>query len=206
MRVSLAIYDQWDTIDLDMYLKSKICTPVVAAFLLVFAVFAQTGPVLAQTAKLDSLFQQLQSGDQAVWMDAQTRIERIWSHSGSEAMDLLLARGRRAIQAGDYAKAVEHLTALVERAPDFAEGWNARATAFFMMGEYGLAAHDIHQTLRLNSRNYGAMAGLGMIFEELDQPKKALAAFRAALAVHPHRPDLLQAVKRLKSMTEGNLI
>ena len=110
------------------------------------------------------------------------------------------------MNAGDLPKAVEHFTALTDHAPEFAEGWNARATAFFMMHEYGLSVHDIEITLRLNPRHFGALSGLGMIYETLDLPKDALKAFRAALAVHPNRPDLLEAVKRLEDKAAGTLL
>ncbi|MFQ5437528.1 MAG: tetratricopeptide repeat protein [Paracoccaceae bacterium] len=137
------------------------------------------------------------------WRAVETRIWKKWSTSGSVAMDLLLERGRRAMQAGDLAGAVEHLTALTDHAPEFAEGWNARATAFFMMEEYALSLHDIEITLSLNPRHFGAMSGLGMIMERLERPREALRAYRGALAVHPNRPDLKKAVERLKDKVEG---
>jgi tetratricopeptide (TPR) repeat protein len=177
--------------------------PVVAALVLFFAPFASVQGAVAQTATLDSLFSELQEPDLVEWQDVENRILVEWSHSGSEAMDLLLERGRRAIKDGDYVKAVEHLTALVDHAPEFAEGWNARATAFFMMDEFGLSVADIEQTLALNPRHFGAMSGLGMIFEALDQPEKALVAYRAAKAVHPHRPNLDEAIERLEDRTSG---
>lgn len=171
---------------------------VVAAFL------ALTAPAWAEeTARLDDLFQQLQTATpveaesitQAIWLE--------WSKSGSPAMDLLLQRGRDAMSAGQPALAIEHFTALIDHAPEFAEGYNARATAYFQTGDLGPSVSDIARTLTLNPRHFGALSGLGMIFEELDEPEKALEVYRAALAINPHLTDVGEAVKRLEISLGG---
>jgi len=118
-------------------------------------------------------------------------------------MDLLLQRGRDALANGDTAEAIGHLTALTDHAPDFAEGWNARATAFFQAGQFGPSIADIARTLTLNPRHFGAMAGLGAIYEELDNPEKALAIYRAALAIHPNLGGVSEAVERLEAEVAG---
>jgi tetratricopeptide (TPR) repeat protein len=182
-------------------------TPFLTAILLFMAVFCAPAVLSAQSdanvEELDALFEQLLVPVDGNWEDVEKRIQKIWSASGSDAMDLLLERGRQAMEAGDYPKAIEHLTALTDHAPGFAEGWNARATAFFLMEEYGLSLADIQTTLVLNPRHFGAMSGLGMIMEQLDEPQYALKAFRAAGAVHPFRPDLQEAIERLEEKTEG---
>ncbi len=126
-----------------------------------------------------------------------------WSRSGSASMDLLLSRGRIAMEKRDFAKAIEHLTALTDHAPDFAEGWNARATAFFNAGEYGLSIADIQRTLVLNPRHFGAMQGFGRIMEELGHESDALAAYQAAAAIHPQRQGLKEAIERLEKTVSG---
>ena len=186
--------------------KTKICTPVVAAIFVLLGLFVQLMAAGAQDTSLDLLFDELKKPDAAIWSQAEKKIWELWSKSGSDSMDILLERGKLAMNAGDLPKAVEHFTALTDHAPEFAEGWNARATAFFMMHEYGLSVHDIEITLRLNPRHFGALSGLGMIYETLDLPKDALKAFRAALVVHPNRPDLLEAVKRLEDKAAGTLL
>jgi tetratricopeptide (TPR) repeat protein len=173
----------------------------VVAALLVF--FALTGAVWAQTVDLDKLFDDLKTSDAAQAQRIEREILNEWSKSGSPAMDLLLKRGQDAMAAGDFSVAVEHFTALIDHAPDFAEGWNARATAYYMEGEFGPSIDDIAQTLTLNPRHFGALSGLGMIFQELDQPEKALEVFRAALAIHPHLGSVLEAVEALEKETGG---
>jgi tetratricopeptide (TPR) repeat protein len=118
-------------------------------------------------------------------------------------MDLLLKRGRDAIDAGDLPAAIEHLTALTDHAPDFAEGWNSRATAYFMAGEFGPSVADIEHTLALNPHHFGALAGLGQIFEAMERPQMALRAYQAALAVNPHMDGIKDAVDRLTRAQQG---
>lgn len=169
----------------------------------IVAVFAWAAPVFADEAALDKLFDALKSADAASSERIEQEIWNEWSKSGSPAMDLLLERGREALAAGDLAAAVEHLTALTDHAPDFAEGWNARATAYYQMGELGPAVQDIAHVLTLNPRHFGALSGLGMIFEELNQPEKALEVYKAALAIHPNMAGVLASVERLTAEAAG---
>ncbi len=173
---------------------------IVAALMPIFLVCA---PVWAQTEELDGLFDKLLTADQAAAERIEQDIWREWSKSGSAAMDLLLLRGRDAMAMGDTSQAIEHLTALIDHAPDFAEGWNARATAYYQAGEYGPSIEDIAHTLTLNPRHFGALSGLGMIFEELGKTDKALEVYRAALAIHPHLGGVLESVARLEAEAAG---
>lgn len=156
-----------------------------------------------QTAKLDELFDRLKAADapQAGRIEQEIWIE--WSKSGSAAMDLLLERGRRTMGEGQIDVAVEHFTALVDHAPEFAEGWNARATAYYQMGQIGPSMADIARTLSLNPRHFGALSGLAMILEELDRPAQALEVRRAVQAIHPHAAGVSEAIDRLKARLEG---
>lgn len=154
-------------------------------------------------AELDMLFERLRQPDLEDWKTVEEEIWNRWSRSGSPALDLLLERGRMALANGDFRAAIEHLTALVDHAPDFAEGWNARATAYFHAGYYGPAVADIMKTLSLNPRHFGALSGLGLILEETGDPDGALAAYRRAFALHPHRPDVRAAIERLEKETGG---
>lgn len=153
--------------------------------------------------RVDTLLSQLAEPDRGDWVMIETQIMRIWSRSGSEAMDMLLRRGRDAIEAEDYVAAVEHLTALTDHAPDFAEGWHTRATAFYMQGEFALAMADVERVLALNPRHYRAMSGLGFMLEDMGETDHALVAFRAAQTLNPHMPDVRSAVERLERRTGG---
>lgn len=171
---------------------------VVAA---VAAAVIWAAPAPAQP--VDELLGELARPDLERWQRVERQIVSEWSKSGSAAMDALLARGRDALSEGDAEAAIEHLTALTDHAPDFAEGWHARATAYFQAGHYGPAMEDLARTLALNPRHFGALAGLGAILEETGRDAQALAAYRAAQAIHPHQPGIRRAVERLEARVSG---
>ncbi len=183
-----------------MRVPAPILNCAVAAWL------ALGGAALAETVgpELDRLFATLQGASAAEAVRIESDIWRIWSRSGSAAMDLLLERGRKAAEQGDFEAALDHLTALTDHAPDFAEGWNARATVFFQIGAYGPAIADLQRVLALNPRHFGALSGFGMILEEIDRPAQALEAYRAALTLHPHMQGVIEAVSRLEAKTSGS--
>ncbi|MEF3047262.1 tetratricopeptide repeat protein [Pseudotabrizicola sp. L79] len=178
----------------------RLLNNTVAAILAVFLL--NTG-AFADDAKLADLFDRLKSADAGAAGRIEREIWTEWSKSGSPAMDLLLQRGRDAMAAGNTAEAIEHLTALVDHAPDFAEGWNTRATAYYSAGLFGPSVADIAETLNRNPRHFGALAGLGAIMEELGQTERALDVYRAALAIHPHLQGVTEAVKRLEAQVAG---
>ena len=160
-------------------------------------------PSFADDAELEALFEGLRGGDSTAAAQIEERIYDIWSQSGSPSMDLLLDRGRTALTEGNTKLAVEHFTALIDHAPNFAEGYNARATAYFQDRKFGQSLADIQQTLALNPRHFGAMSGLALILEEIGRPEDALAAWREVEALHPHREGLSEALQRLEREVEG---
>ncbi len=160
-------------------------------------------PGYADDAELEALFEGLRGEDATAAAQIESRIYDIWSQSGSPSMDLLLERGRKALHEGDTVLAVEHFTALIDHAPEFAEGYNARATAFFQAGKFGLSLADIQRTLAMNPRHFGALSGLALILEEVGKPEDALAAWREVEKLHPHREGLTEAIQRLERMVEG---
>lgn len=182
-----------------MRVSQHILNAFLAAHLLV-------GPGFAGEAELDALFERLAQDELPDWEEVEQEIWEEWSASGSPTIDLLLERGRDAMNDGDMKAAVEHFTALIDHAPEFAEGWNARATAFFGLEEYGLSISDIRQTLVLNPRHFGAMQGLGRILEELEDPENALKAYQAAAALHPHRPGLKESIERVEQIVSGQTL
>lgn len=169
-------------------------------FCLPVAAYAQ------DSARLTELLERLATPDLPNWDLVEREIYQRWSISGSATADLLLERGQRALDVEDYAAAYDHLTALTDHAPEFAEGWNARATLFFQLGQYGPSIADIQHVLALNPHHFGALTGLAIMLEEMDQPEAALEATRAARAIHPNRPDLEEAEQRLERMLEGTAL
>lgn len=174
--------------------------------LLLVLLLGLSQPAFADEDPLDALFEALKTAEAGAWEGIEQQIWERWSHSGSASMDYLLERGRRAMSDDDPVAAIEHLTALVENAPDFAEGWNTRATAYYRAELVGPALADIARTLALEPRHFGALSGLGLILEESGDTQGALRAYEAALAIHPHQPDLREAVDRLEDELQGEPI
>ncbi len=173
---------------------------VVAAFMLWVMISV---PSLAGETKLDRLFDQLKTADQEAIGAIEQEILAEWSKSGSPAADLLLRRGRDAMNAGDLDTAIAHLTALTDYAPDFAEGWNARATAYYQVGRFGPAISDIARTLQLNPRHFGAMSGLALILEETGDSEMALRVYRQIALINPGRANVKEAIARLEASGSG---
>lgn len=160
----------------------------------------------ADSSNESALLGALLRADPAQAQRLDRQLQALWDKSGSASADLLLERGRDALEAGDIHAAIEHLTALTDHAPDFAEGWHARASVFFGMERYGLALADLEHALTLNPNNYDAIYGLGLIFEALERPEQAYAAYARALAIHPHHEEVTKAVNRLKPQIAGKAL
>jgi len=153
---------------------------------------------------LDALLKELRSADdekaasvieEAVW--------QLWLHSGSDTVDLLMSRVIAAMKDENYSLALDLLDHIVEIKPGYAEAWNRRATVFFELHDFNRSLQDVQRTLSLEPRHFGALAGLGMILEELGQDEKALKAFRRALAIHPFLPAVRKEEKKLSEKIEG---
>jgi tetratricopeptide (TPR) repeat protein len=155
-------------------------------------------------AELDALFVQLEQAADARAAEAiEQQIWAQWADSGSPTVDILLERAAAAEDAGDAELANRFLDQASDLAPDYAEPWNRRANLAYGAEDYAGAIAAIQETLRREPRHFGALAGLGLIYEELGQPRAALEAFRAALAIHPHYEDARQGVRRLEPRVDG---
>jgi tetratricopeptide (TPR) repeat protein len=184
-----------------MRVRAAILNRIVAALLPLFLTCAAVQA--EDVAKLDGLFERLKTAEEGEAGRIETEIWIEWSKSGSPALDLLLQRGRDAMDLGDIPAAIEHFSAIIDHDPNFAEAWNARATAYFMAGEFGPSVADIGTVLTLNPRHFGALSGLAMILEETGKPERALDVYRAAIAIHPHMEGAADAIERLEKSAEG---
>lgn len=176
---------------------------------LVSTLLALSVPGAAEEAGADPLaplFRQLAEASDEGWRAAESDILRAWSRSGSASMDLLLKRGEAALDAGDFDAAIGHLTALTDHAPDFATGFHLRAVAYAFRGDFGPAAADLARALQLEPRHFPALTQLGAMLEEMGDQQRALAAYQASLAIHPHQQDALDAVARLTADLEGTAL
>lgn len=157
-----------------------------------------------RTRNLEFLFGALKAAPDADSAKlVENRILALWLASGSDTTDLLMTRVKAAVDASDLDLAVRLLDAVVEIKPDYAEGWNRRATIYFMKKDFNRAIVDIRQALGREPRHFGALAGLGMMLHEVGDDKRALEIFRRALEVHPHLPRIPDLVKQLIEKVEG---
>lgn len=161
-----------------------------------------TAPV--RPSSIDELFERLQRAKtEEEAKGIADAIQRRWMRSGSDTADLLMDRALDALKAGDQPLSIELLDRVVTLQPGWAEGWNKRATVFFMMGDNTRSMADLRETLAREPRHFGALAGIGMILRTNGDDKRAYDAFKRALAINPHMPEVKSAVERLAPDYEG---
>lgn len=156
--------------------------------------------------RLDDLFARLKAAptaEAAAPLEAQ--IWAIWGETGDDKAAALMALGRGAMQAGAHSAALIAFDKVVALAPDFAEGWNLRATVHYLLDELDASLADIAKTLALEPRHFGALSGRGLVYMKKGDLERALQSFEAALAINPHMagPRInAEAVRRLLKQRE----
>src|ERR1700687_3831833 len=158
----------------------------------------------ARTRGLDFLFGALKAApDEASAKHVESRIWALWMQTPSDTAALLMMRAKAAMDAQQMDTALKLLDAVVKLRPDYVEAWNRRATLYYLKNDYAHSLQDIEQVLVREPRHFGALAGLGMIMQDLGDEKRALDAFRKALAVNPHLEKVPELVKSLSEKVEG---
>lgn len=171
-----------------------------------FAIFFSAPVAADQTdTRLDSLFAELKSA--ASITDAryiEREIWAIWSQHGSDAeIDLRFQRGVMLMNAGRLKEAARVFSTILEVDPEFAEAWNKRATLLYLMGDVAGSVRDIERTLALEPRHFGALSGLGLIYEQIESADGAIKAFTAALEINPYMPWIAERLEALEAQLEG---
>jgi tetratricopeptide (TPR) repeat protein len=128
--------------------------------------------------------------EQGLWL--------LWARSGDAQIDGLMARATDDMQAGRYGEAIALLNDIVAKKPEFAEGWNRRATVHYLAGDLQKSIADCDEVLKRNPGHFGALSGLGQIYLQLQDDAKALDAFRRALAVNPNMVGVEMYVRMLE--------
>jgi tetratricopeptide (TPR) repeat protein len=134
------------------------------------------------------------------------RIWAVWSSAGNDTAGLLMTRAKKAADDQDYDLAIRLLNAIIEIKPDFTEAWNRRATVYFLQKDYANALADLAKVLSREPRHFGALAGLGLILQEVGDDRHALLAYRKALEVYPRLKGINEKVKSLAEKVEGRNI
>ena len=157
-----------------------------------------------KTRGLDFLFGALKAApDEASAKHVEARIWAIWMQTPSDTAGLLMMRAKAAMDAQQLDVALKLLDAIIKLRPDWTEAWNRRATLYYLQNDYARSLADIQQVLAREPRHFGALAGLGMIMQDLGDDRHALEAFRKALAINPHLEKVPELVKTLGEKVDG---
>lgn len=122
----------------------------------------------------------------------------LWSRSGDAEIDRLMALGTEAMQSGRYGEAISLFGEIIQRNPGFAEGWNRRATVYYLAGHYDKSIADCHEVLKRNPRHFGALSGMGQIYFQLEDDENALRWYRRALEANPNMLGVEMNVRLLE--------
>ena len=131
---------------------------------------------------------------------AEAGLWQLWSHSGDEKIDALLARGVDEMRGGDLETAIVTFSSIIDRRPDFAEGWNKRATALFLTGDFRRSLADCNEVIKRNPAHFGALAGFGQIYFQLEQYERAIAFWQRALQVNPNLTGVEASIKATEQL------
>jgi tetratricopeptide (TPR) repeat protein len=160
------------------------------------ASLAETGG-MAEARLLTGL---LRDPDEDVRAAAERAMWTVWGHSGDAAIDRLYQQGVALMGDARYAEAMGLFNRIIRERPAFAEGWNKRATLYFMLGEYQLSLRDCAEVVKRNPDHFGVYAGYGQIYVNLEQFDKALEYFRKALAVNPNMTSVARNIERIEEL------
>ncbi|MDX8515958.1 hypothetical protein [Mesorhizobium captivum] len=167
---------------------------------------AITPPPAASTrqGRLDQLFGDLrrERNEKAAERIA-GRIWNEWSQSGSASIDLMMQWAQKATEDQKFDVALDFLDQVVTLQPDYAEGWNRRATVHFLMKNYGKSMSDIDHTLQLEPRHFGALSGLAQIMAETGHKQSALEAWQKVLTIYPMMRSAQDQVSTLSEELAG---
>lgn len=136
----------------------------------------------------------------------EAEIQKRLSTSGSATADLLMSWANEAMSSDDHGLALDVLDQIVLLKPDFAEAWNKRATVEFVLKDFGASLSDIKRALALEPRHFGALAGLGIILEDLGREDEAISAYKRALELNPRMETVRESLEKLEKAASGRAI
>jgi tetratricopeptide (TPR) repeat protein len=146
------------------------------------------------------LVKRLRDDDDLVRGLAEQGLWQLWSRSGEPAIDRLMEAGAGHMQAGRLDEAIAAFSEVIRRKPAFAEGWNKRATAYFVAGDFSHSLADCHEVMKRNPYHFGALSGYGQIYFQLEQYGKALEYWHRALMVNPNMSGVEANIERTEEL------
>ena len=171
---------------------------MLARTLIVFLFFASSLKADQNDARLEDLFEILSTTASDIQINEVTSsIWDIWHETNDPSIEADFYRGLESMRTGDLIMAVAFFTRVIDKNPNFAEGWNKRATVYYMLGKFDASMMDIHETLKLEPRHFGAMDGMGLIFIHLEQFDKAIDIYDQMLKIFPNNSSTKQKKEML---------
>lgn len=145
-----------------------------------------------------ALIDALKDNDIGTRLTAESALWHIWTRSGDASIDKMLNDGKSLLKAEAYEEAVEQFTEVIKAAPVFAEGYNQRAIAYFLMEEWSKSIRDCKRAIALNPNHFGAFAGMGHVYVRLGKIEEAIEAYKKALLINPNLINIAETVLRLR--------
>ncbi len=149
-----------------------------------------------------ALIKALRDRDDETRAIAESAVWSVWGRSGDNAIDALYQQGVEQLNLGLAADAIATFTRIIERRPQFAEGWNKRATLYYSIGEFQKSLRDCDEVIKRNPLHFGALAGYGLIYSRLEQPKRALGYFKRALRINPNMQGVARNIELLQKLID----
>ena len=151
-----------------------------------------------QPADAAVLLDELYDDNAEVRLHAQGAVWQVWSRSGDPEVDALLKAGIQQMEEGRMGLAVETFTRITERLPEFAEGWNKRATAYYLIGDYDQSLKDCDEVIKRNPQHFGALSGYGLIYIKRGELERALEYLQRALEINPNLESVEQSIELIR--------
>jgi len=158
---------------------------------------------IADMQVMPALVRALRDDDVQVRTATENVMWTIWLRSGRDEIDTLMVEGSRLIELERYLEATEIFDRIIADAPQFAEGYNKRATVYYLMQEFEKSIADIHTTLELNPVHFGALSGMGLCYLGLQEPRQALEWFERALAVNPNMTTIQSYIQQIREFLKN---
>jgi tetratricopeptide (TPR) repeat protein len=153
---------------------------------------------LGTMADVAPLLDALYDEDRGTRAFAESALWQVWMRSGDPAVDELLKAGIKQMEEGHMGQAVDSFTRVIELKPEFAEGWNKRATAYYLMGDYDQSLKDCDEVIARNPAHFGALSGYGLIYVAKGELEKALGYFERALEINPNMQGVQQSIELIQ--------
>lgn len=158
--------------------------------------------LIADMHAAPALVESLKNRDVRTSHNAELALWYIWSRSGDESVDELLNTGKLQIKNEDYLDAIDTFTKAINAKPDFAESYNQRAIAYFLLEEWDNSLEDCKKTIALNPHHFGAYAGMGHVYLRLRKIDSAVDAYKQALTINPNLIAIIQTIRQLNRISD----